>query len=1231
MQSPATMVTEILTGCKIHDVSAGSQIFQIYLWCFVFITSLLSSILSPGDPFTPSVLITVVVFSLRSFSYILKSTKQKFRRGINEDCSWQEFQSIWLEQEQNLSTNEKSFCLDEFSYPPSEQSLPSSDIEDFDSRNLDTIGEEILPDTFYFGNNRPWHRRAFRKPSSFHRPPIRKKLPLTIESFAKRALFVKNHFSNSISLNFEKSIDVYESVIHIFLQPMAAFMVVHTGHGLGQLLPVLMKVIFYYSQTVTIFTLIRSIQPEPVQRSVGFHVENAYLRSSYYLLTYAVLKIFGSIETWKSLFLGLPVFHVIGVLPLPSYFLLVVLEQVQYYSTSRPITTKFSAYFTVSLTSVFIAFLSIFYNNVAVTFSISIFTSITQKLEFRKLIRGIDNWTSEMTRKLKVYLDRYLLTSFLVATFYTAASCLLSNTVDDVLFYLTMITTLSGVTNHLISKIISPTPFDVFQQFEINPIHRENLKKSLYFFGSVTSTIFKLASLVLCDYSASSSYLQKIYKIFLTVSLLNRANSQVFTSDLWFGMLLTVSSSYDVMPYLKLVLSPTLHPSTLFILWLNVMVIIPFFQGFNKRLHYLYCIHFQLSWGSIAHGILQPLATPQSGLTLVSVLISSIAKSPVLTVIGSTFALPSFPRLQRFWFNSTSSPTVDTDEQKYTQAIQPDVEKGEDLMKIYDEIQNGKRQPSNAIFYQVIAESLKSKLFELVKTGKFGPKVHSGCFFLLFGGEDEYTIIIHLIEVNSEYVNFQIRGLELKGTLCQQREVQELMAKVPSLERFPSVVHPRWMYIQRLRCWKNVSNGVYLDCYSLANNKVYDVLASFDARATFFRYIIYQTIYSVAKLLKSEKEEVKSWLSRMDDFPDFHECLRKLGKESSTSIKKSQESLPRKPKYNMTQFVETLHEKVEKSEALDEISTIILKNDESGTLEALKKFLKMNTVVLNDRDLIYIAKESVGRRKNRFLELFQYNDYMKKYSTFAELVFSQESLELSEDEKNEVLEFCLALSYQTSISLGLKVIKSKSLSTLISNLNAAFHGNLNIQQTWTMIDNMRIWNSVIIPGIKTCIGLLTDYFIMYYGSEEDIEPDEVLDSLNQPQHVYNEYDPVWRQKILDKQDRDQIMTFRYNKVSDGARTQDAFQFMTCTPMEKNFKLFSLNEEMVKSVWTTQEHELVYLQSTDSERGSVQYRPPILRNMIASSTNLPLGYPVYVSPIGRFLIYFFNFSVFALLV
>ncbi|PIK43364.1 putative pecanex-like protein 4-like [Apostichopus japonicus] len=58
---------------------------------------------------------------------------------------------------------------------------------------------------------------------------------------------------------------------------------------------------------------------------------------------------------------------------------------------------------------------------------------------------------------------------------------------------------------------------------------------------------------------------------------------------------------------------------------------------------------------------------------------------------------------------------------------------------------------------------------------------------------------------------------------------------------------------------------------------------------------------------------------------------------------------------------------------------------------------------------------------------------------------------------------------------------------------------------------------------------------------------------------------------------------------------------------------SLNQEMVRALWSSLSLELLYMTNDDEERYSIQAHPIILRNLTVQSADPPLGYPIYASP------------------
>ena len=63
-----------------------------------------------------------------------------------------------------------------------------------------------------------------------------------------------------------------------------------------------------------------------------------------------------------------------------------------------------------------------------------------------------------------------------------------------------------------------------------------------------------------------------------------------------------------------------------------------------------------------------------------------------------------------------------------------------------------------------------------------------------------------------------------------------------------------------------------------------------------------------------------------------------------------------------------------------------------------------------------------------------------------------------------------------------------------------------------------------------------------------------------------------------------------------------------------FFLLQVNRECVRGLWAGQLQELIFLRNRNPERGSIQNAKQALRNIINSSCDQPIGYPIYVSPL-----------------
>ena len=56
-------------------------------------------------------------------------------------------------------------------------------------------------------------------------------------------------------------------------------------------------------------------------------------------------------------------------------------------------------------------------------------------------------------------------------------------------------------------------------------------------------------------------------------------------------------------------------------------------------------------------------------------------------------------------------------------------------------------------------------------SGRWGLVSQGDCFVL---ASDYLNCLVHIVEVGNGLVTFQMRGLEFRGTYCQQREVEAI-------------------------------------------------------------------------------------------------------------------------------------------------------------------------------------------------------------------------------------------------------------------------------------------------------------------------------------------------------------------------------------------------------------------------------------------------------------------------
>ncbi|OWK08053.1 hypothetical protein Celaphus_00008136 [Cervus elaphus hippelaphus] len=188
----------------------------------------------------------------------------------------------------------------------------------------------------------------------------------------------------------------------------------------------------------------------------------------------------------------------------------------------------------------------------------------------------------------------------------------------------------------------------------------------------------------------------------------------------------------------------------------------------------------------------------------------------------------------------------------------------------------------NSIFYEHLTRALQESLCGDLILGRWGNYSSGDCFIL---ASDYLNAFVHLIEIGNGLVTFQLRGLEFRGTYCQQREVEAITegdeddrgcccckpGHLPHLLSCNAAFNLRWL------TWEITRTQYILEGYSIMDNNAATMLQVFDLRRILIRYYIKSIIYYMVtspKLSSWIKNE--SLLKSLQPFAKWHYIERDL-------------------------------------------------------------------------------------------------------------------------------------------------------------------------------------------------------------------------------------------------------------------------------------------------------------------------------------------------------------------
>ncbi|XP_012515620.1 PREDICTED: pecanex-like protein 2 [Propithecus coquereli] len=543
-----------------------------------------------------------------------------------------------------------------------------------------------------------------------------------------------------------------------------------------------------------------------------------------------------------------------------------------------------------------------------------------------------------------------------------------------------------------------------------------------------------------------------------------------------------------------------------------------------------YVAPWQMAWGSSFHVFAQLFAIPHSAMLFFQTIATSVFSTPLSPFLGSVIFLTSYVRPVKFWEKNYNTRRVDNSNTRL--AVQIERDPGNDDNNL------------NSIFYEHLTRALQESLCGDLILGRWGNYSSGDCFIL---ASDDLNAFVHLIEIGNGLVTFQLRGLEFRGTYCQQREVEAIMegdeddrgcccckpGHLPHLLSCNAAFHLRWL------TWEITRTQYILEGYSIIDNNAATMLQVFDLRRILIRYYVKSIIYYMVtspKLLSWIKNE--SLLKSLQPFAKWHYIERDLA-----------------------------------------MFNINIDDDYVPCLQGITRASFCNV----------------------YLEWIQYCARKRQEP-------SKTVVDSDEDSPLVTLSFALCVLGRRALGTAAHNM-AISLDSFLYGLHALFKGDFRItaRDEWVFAD-MDLLHKVVAPAIRMSLKLHQDQFTCPDEYEDPVVLYEAIQSFEKKVVICHEGDPAWRGAVL--ANREELLTLRH-VVDEGT---DEYKVIMLHRSFLSFKVIKVNKECVRGLWAGQQQELIFLRNRNPERGSIQNNKQVLRNLINSSCDQPLGYPMYVSPL-----------------
>lgn len=593
-----------------------------------------------------------------------------------------------------------------------------------------------------------------------------------------------------------------------------------------------------------------------------------------------------------------------------------------------------------------------------------------------------------------------------------------------------------------------------------------------------------------------------------------------------------------------------------------------------------YIAPWQITWGSAFHAFAQPFSVPHSAMLFLQAGISAILSTPLNPFLGSAIFLTSYVRPIKFWERDYNTRRIDHSNTRLSSQLERDL--GADDNNL------------NSIFYEHLTRSLQHSLCGDLLLGRWGNVSQGDCFVL---ASDYLNCLVHIIELGNGLCTFQMRGLEFRGTYCQQREVEAISEGVEENEgccccspgHLPHMLSANAMFSTRWLAWQVIAAQYVLEGYSISDNSAVATLQVFEFRKVLITYYVKSIIYYT---IRSQK--LQEWL------------------QSHAIQDALQSTLDR-------QFVDLdpiFNHNLD--DDYDFRASGVTRNSFCGIYLEWIQFCCMKRQNTTPQTVDESVSPQTPRSSTNPTPSPRDNNQTShgaaqnsKPENLSEEPNPTENSSINMSRDSPLVSLCLALALLGRRTLATASHSSSSgVEFFLHGLHALFKGDFRItspRDEWVFAD-MELLHGVVAPAVRMSLKLHQDHFL---SPDEYEDPDALFEAIDSHSHelvISHEADPLWRNAVL--RGAPNLLALRH-VMEDGS---DEYRVIRLTKRFLSFRVIKLNRECVRGLWAGQQQELIYLRNRNPERGSIQNAKQALRNIINSSCDQPIGYPIYVSPL-----------------